>query len=280
MKCLIDGDIILYRVGFTTQDTDFGIARWRANETISNILSYTNAKEFEVWLSDDTTNSWRYQIYPEYKQNRTQEKPKHYEALKEYLVTEWEARIAHNQEADDALGIAQRYCIDTYLMHKDDPEFGGSPFDTIIASIDKDLLQVPGNHFNFVKNSFCEISPEEGLKNFYTQVLMGDRVDNIKGCPGIGEKKAFQALLGLSTGPDMYTKVVEVYLKQYALKEPLRSEDQVIDYLVKTAQVLKIKQSEDEGLWQPPEINETTVSEREGKGLPEEDGFMFIGAIP
>lgn len=261
MKTLIDGDIILYRVGFTTQDTDFGIARWRANETISNILSYTNASEFEVWLSDDTTNSWRYQIYPEYKQNRTQEKPKHYNALKEYLITEWEAKIAHNQEADDALGIGQGE-------------------GTIIASIDKDLLQVPGNHFNFVKNSFCEISPEEGLKNFYTQVLMGDRVDNIKGCPGIGEKKAFQALLGLSTGPDMYAKVVEVYLKQHALKEPEKSEDQVIDYLVKTAQVLKIKQSEDEGLWQPPEINETTISEREGKGLPEEDGFMFIGTIP
>jgi 5'-3' exonuclease len=60
----------------------------------------------------------------------------------------------------------------------------------IIASVDKDLLQVPGKHYNFVKNELYDISPQEGLKKFWTQMLVGDVADNIFGIKGIGPKKA------------------------------------------------------------------------------------------
>ena len=54
----------------------------------------------------------------------------------------------------------------------------------IICSLDKDLLQVPGKHFNFVKSEFRTISPIEGTFNFYWQFIMGDVSDNIFGFDG------------------------------------------------------------------------------------------------
>ena len=55
----------------------------------------------------------------------------------------------------------------------------------IICSLDKDLLQVPGRHYNFVKQEFMTITPKEGLFNFYWQFIMGDRSDNIFGFDGL-----------------------------------------------------------------------------------------------
>jgi len=60
----------------------------------------------------------------------------------------------------------------------------------IICSLDKDLLQVPGRHYNFVKQEFKTISPIEGTFNFYWQFIMGDKSDNILGYDG----KARQAV--------------------------------------------------------------------------------------
>ncbi len=58
----------------------------------------------------------------------------------------------------------------------------------IICSLDKDLLQVPGNHYNFVKQEFRTISPKEGMFNFYWQFIMGDKSDNIFGFDGIARQ--------------------------------------------------------------------------------------------
>ncbi len=72
---------------------------------LDGILLDTGATEFTIWLSDRAENNFRYKIYPEYKANRKDlPRPRHLEALKEYLITKWSARIALGMEADDALG--------------------------------------------------------------------------------------------------------------------------------------------------------------------------------
>src|SRR5258708_34339178 len=108
MLALIDGDIVAHREGWTTENDDFQIARWRTDEMLDGILLDTQATEFTVWLSDSAENNFRYKIYPEYKANRDNApRPRHLQALKEYLITRWSARFALGQEADDALGIDQ-----------------------------------------------------------------------------------------------------------------------------------------------------------------------------
>jgi 5'-3' exonuclease len=67
----------------------------------------------------------------------------------------------------------------------------------IICSLDKDLLQVPGRHYNFVKQEFRTISPIEGRFNFYWQFIMGDKSDNIMGYDGVSRQTVPKKLEGI-----------------------------------------------------------------------------------
>jgi len=83
------------------------VAGARCDEMMDNILHRTRATEWRGFLSDSKENNFRTHLYPFYKANRKQEKPTHYEFLKEHLIVKWGAEIAHGMEADDALGINQ-----------------------------------------------------------------------------------------------------------------------------------------------------------------------------
>ena len=130
-----------------------------------------------------------------YKGNRTAPKPKHLQFIRDYLVSAWDFKISEGEEADDAIAIA----------HTE------SDYTTVIASIDKDFLQLPGKHWNFVKKEMTEVNEAEALLNFYRQVLTGDRVDNIIGLKGIGPVKAKQRLAGCQSATEMYLACVEAY---------------------------------------------------------------------
>jgi 5'-3' exonuclease len=238
MLALIDGDIIVYRIGYTTQNDEEWIARWRANEMIEGILRDTESSEFRIYLSDSTENGFRKSILPSYKANRTQPKPKHYEFLKEYLLTEWNAKIAVGEEADDRLGIEQDW-------------FDGPPevFQTVICSIDKDLRQIPGWHYNFVTRlpPVC-VGPTEGLRFFYQQILTGDRVDNIEGLYNIGPTRSKKILKGASTEADLFRATFEAY--RTWMKDS--SEEEVYKKILVNGRVLKIRTIEEE-IWNFPQ---------------------------
>lgn len=90
MKALIDGDLIVYRVGFTVENEEEWIAIARANDTMRLILEETNCQDnYQVFISD-SGNNFRLGLFPEYKANRTQPKPKHYGAIKKHLFEAWE----------------------------------------------------------------------------------------------------------------------------------------------------------------------------------------------
>lgn len=172
---LLDGDIFAYRTAATAEQEEFWIAKARVNEMLERCLSAVKAESYQLWLSGDPAENFRYKIYPEYKANRTQPRPRHLEPLREYLVSTWGARLTYGYEADDALGI-------------------NATDDCIICSIDKDLLQISGNHWNFVKDTHTIVSEREGINRFYRQMLQGDTSDNIKGVPGIGRVKSERLL--------------------------------------------------------------------------------------
>jgi hypothetical protein len=54
----------------------------------------------------------------------------------------------------------------------------------ICVSLDKDLLQIPGYHYNFVKGIESFVSPIDGLRSFYRSVITGDSTDNIPAFDG------------------------------------------------------------------------------------------------
>ena len=250
MIALIDGDICIYRVGFTTENDDEWIAKARLDEMVEGILADTGATEYQFWLSDKTQNNFRTRYYPEYKANRKDfVLPKHYDALKIYALENWDAQIAIEQEADDALGICQ-----TQWRISNERE-------TIICSIDKDLHQIPGHHFNFVKKEFKDVTYTEGKRHFYFQLLKGDTSDNIQGCPGIGDVKANKILGEESEEVSLFQRVLAGYLGQYRdkiYKTKELSEGQ-IEFVTKQLLVngicLKIRQQEEE-VWKFPELKQ------------------------
>ena len=66
--------------------------------------------------------------------------------------------------------------------------------DHIIVSQDKDLKNIPGWHYNPVNEKLWYTTLQEANHHFWCQVLTGDRVDNILGIPGVGDKTALKIL--------------------------------------------------------------------------------------
>ena len=58
----------------------------------------------------------------------------------------------------------------------------------IILGVDSDLLQIPGLHFNYQKNTWRKISPTEALHLKYKKYCLSDVGDGVKTTPGIGIK--------------------------------------------------------------------------------------------
>lgn len=184
MKAIIDADILVYRVGFRCRDVPLEVAQEEMDYLLEHILFKVGATSYELHLTaSKDASAFRRKVFPEYKMNRTQPRPVHYEALREFLCTNWKANISTTIEADDAIGISSTITTDLFT----------------IVSIDKDLLQLPGIHYNFVKDEFQSVEEQEGIRFFYKQLLMGDKADNIRGIEGIGEKKAEKLLLSSVT---------------------------------------------------------------------------------
>jgi 5'-3' exonuclease len=195
MLALIDGDIVTFRAAASAEgEAEAWIATSRANEVIENIISETGTDSYEVWLSGD--NNFRYQVYPEYKANRIgMPRPKWENDVKAFLKLEWNAMLSNGCEADDMLGVRQ--CENTN--------------NSVICTIDKDLWQIPGPKYNFVKKEHSSVGYLDGIRYFYYQMLVGDTADNIKGVPGIGPKKAEKLLSQGSTEKEWFNIVRDTF---------------------------------------------------------------------
>jgi DNA polymerase-1 len=134
---------------------------------------------------------------PTYKNNRNASTvPTLVDVLKNYMKKAHPCWIYEGLEADDVMSLMQTN-------------------DTIICTIDKDLDQVEGLHYNWNKIGVYEITEEEGTKFFYRQILMGDPTDGYKGCPKIGKVKSQRIVddfyeRGLSEA-EMWKEIVDIY---------------------------------------------------------------------
>ena len=198
MIVLIDGDILTYRAAFSCEGQPIEDAYDKIDEIVEEIMgavSFDEASEnYEMFITGK--GNFRYDIQKTYKQNRSgKPKPEHLQGLRDYLVEAYNAKVSVDQEADD--DIATRAT-----------ELGP---DAIIASIDKDFLQVPCWHYNLNRKTLVEVEEFEGLVFFYTQILMGDKADNIFGLRGIGPVKAAKLLFNRKTEYELYLSCICAY---------------------------------------------------------------------
>lgn len=247
---LIDGDVICYACGFASQRTKHDVwtgqewmtydkvPKWAeevntyveaeplshclhtVKQMLHRVLRAVSAKDYTIYLTG--RNNFRMEVDPEYKANRKDTpRPIYLQDIRDYLVKNWKTVVVDGMEADDAMGLAQTY-------------------KTVICTIDKDLDLVPGDHYNWKRDERYDVTREVAIRKFYMQMLVGDRVDNIKGVPGIGEKKASKILAGAETPQEYHDRVFGIYKEHF--------EDAGTEFL-KNARLLWIRQH---GQEEPP----------------------------
>ena len=234
MIALIDGDILLYRSAGSCEPTkakpwvepaEIAIARMQFS--IKTMLEALQVDQYKIFVGEGKT--FRNHLYSEYKAHRVKPKPTHYALLKDMLLKEYPTTLVTQIETDDRLGIEQT-------------NFGLA---STICSIDKDLLQIPGYHYNFVKLDRTLVSPLDGIRTFYRQLVTGDATDNIPGYDG-KLRSTIPQFLQVIVDPinrmdnewDMYNYVLELYNSQLIMD--------------RNAQLLYIHKKENDE-WQPPE---------------------------
>ncbi len=175
----IDGDILVYQSMWGANSTKD--IKKKLDQTIASIMSELEGSTGKIAIKG--SDNFRKEIYPEYKGHRkkelTEQEKEFFAYSYDYLQNGWGAIPANGMEADDLLAI----------WNTEEPG--------IIVSIDKDLLQVPGLHFNTRNKEYTNVTEDEGSLLLHTQVLMGDSVDNITGLKGIGKVKAAKVMEGV-----------------------------------------------------------------------------------
>lgn len=191
MIAIVDADIVSYRCAAASENDPLEIAIERLEHLMDKIVVNTKAERVKSYITGD--NNFRYKVNPEYKGNRRDTiDPRWRQDLNEHMVVHWNAEVTNGYEADDALGMSQSD-------------------DTIICSIDKDLKQIPGLHYNFVKDEWDEVTVDGGLRFFYEQLLIGDRADNIFGIDRVGPVRAKAALEPYTQEEDWFNIVRNMY---------------------------------------------------------------------
>lgn len=202
-------------------------------QMITSIIEATGADQYKVYLTGK--GNFREEMDHEYKANRDpNHKPTHYAAIKEYLIKHHEAEVVDGMEADDAMGIAQTVINNKFNNYDH----------SVIASIDKDMLMIPGWHFNWNKGVDVFMNEDDAIRHFYKQCLTGDAADNIKGIKGIGEKRAEKILGDCEDEISYFNAVAEAYDLHYG--------DEAADRLSHAADLLWIMREDGKG-WELPE---------------------------
>lgn len=196
MKVLVDGDVIAYRCAWSSNEETEDEALDKVDALMDDVRFATAVVEDDIKVFLTGKGNFRYEVDSDYKANRRDvEKPVHLKAIRDHLIDNWLAVVSEGEEADDM--IAQ--------------EAHALGYKCIIASIDKDFLQLPCRHYNFNKGEWSFQTEWDAKVFFYTQILTGDKADNVQGIYGIGPKKAEKLLSECKTEEDLLTKVVDAY---------------------------------------------------------------------
>ncbi len=197
MDLLIDADILACQFAYAYEasrsrtadydddgDVDIDDAGWAVegfDSAVERMIGQTGTKD--ALLCFTGRSNFRYSILPTYKASRRgKPKPVLLDALIEHARASWTCREVDCLEADDVMGIMATKSPGRYVM----------------ATIDKDLKQIPGIHYDWRKERIKAIEPREADYWFYFQVLTGDSTDGYAGCPGIGVARARKVLKGVS----------------------------------------------------------------------------------
>ena len=213
-ELLIDADIFVYKAtrlsereinwegDSWTLHSDMAEVKTIIDDQIWKVIEKTKVGSVlpKVTLCFSDRKNYRKVVNPDYKSNRKGgRKPMCFSNAIDYCKSEYNCISYDWLEADDVMGIRST-----------EP----SKESTIIVSEDKDLLTIPGLHWDFKEEKIFKWSKDQADYQFFYQVLVEDTVDNYKGCQGIGPISAGKILReNIGSTSDMWEVVLEAFLK-------------------------------------------------------------------
>jgi len=186
-----------------TYYTDINLAVAKAEEKLQRIKDKTGCLTCELWFTSGRDN-FRYKVKEDYKANRVNNRaPAGLKEVKAALLENYSGGICTKWEADDIVVYKKMQEPKKYIM----------------CAIDKDVYNsVPGRHFNYYESlqwnkqmKWIETSAATAKLWPYLQTILGDTTDNIKGCKGIGPKKALKFVNEDMTEQEMWDGTVRAW---------------------------------------------------------------------
>ncbi|WP_421144062.1 DNA polymerase I [Aeromonas dhakensis] len=256
---LVDGSSYLYRAFFASQQADLrtstglpsGAVRVMANMMRSLRKQYPDCHVAVVF--DAKGKTFRDDIYPEYKANRasmpddlrSQVAPIH-QMIK---AMGFPFLMVEGVEADDVIGTLARQATEKQLP-------------VLISTGDKDMAQLVSDHVTLIDTMKDVKTDREGvIEKFGVPpeliidylALMGDKVDNIPGMTGVGEKTALALLQGIGSIDEIAANLDKVAAlgfrgsKAFADKFREQEEQVRLSYVLATIKTdVKLEQSLEE----------------------------------
>ncbi|AUC86777.1 DNA polymerase I [Alteromonas sp. MB-3u-76] len=211
---LVDGSSYLFRAFHglppltNSKGQDTGAIYGVVNMLKSLIKQY-NPTHMAV-IFDAKGKTFRDDIYPEYKANRPA-MPDELRSQIEPLHTIIKAMglpviVEPGVEADDVIGTFAKHATEKGI-------------DTVISTGDKDMAQLVNQHITLINTMTNQVMDVEGVKTKFGippelvidfLALKGDKVDNIPGVPGVGDKSAQALLNGIGGIDDIYQNLDKI----------------------------------------------------------------------
>lgn len=213
---LIDASIYIFRAWFSVPDSMRGEGGAPVNAVygfcrfLTEFLERSNATHVAVAFDENLTQSFRNEIYPQYKMNRElppKELSDQFKLCKRTAEAAGLFCVGHDRyEADDLIASTAK------TMRGDGYRVG-------IVTGDKDLAQVLRGHdfwWDYARDHQLGSAqvvekfgvPPESIQDYLG--LCGDAVDNIPGVPGIGPKTATALLQEFATMDALYQRLDEI----------------------------------------------------------------------
>lgn len=286
-RCAVDGDILLYSVGFATQTNIYvvyKVGEWSGDP----IWIMSDKKRLNKLLKDEPDDyiveKW-VDIQPPLSGCLTidailkgYQKRFGTKKIEVYLTGDENFRVPisvtlpykGNRTQDKPYNYAalKQYLIDKWhakvVKYEEADDMLSkimyqSPRNVAVTD-DKDLLNTPGYLYRPKDEQLIYVDEAAATRHFYVQLMTGDKqTDNIQGIPGIGEVKALKALAGAETWQEMECIAGLHYALAYDDPEAVMNE---------MGQLLWMRRQDGE-LWKIGGKFETEKRKEQGSEIPE-----------
>ena len=217
MILLIDADSLIfascYRKRETPEDEPFFLdiadARNKFDEQYMNIVNHLE----EIYAVDKvltfsgSKGNFRKLITKKYKSNRNYNNlPPLLNEMHQFVKEQYDSISGYGVETDD---MVARYW---YNISQD---IGRD--EVMIVSCDKDYLQFPAIIYNYHWNTrqIIDVSEDEAVYNFYSQMVVGDSADNVNYFKGRGKRFAQKYFSDCETKYQYTRKLYELFKEKY-----------------------------------------------------------------